>query len=40
MKIHISQATKTLIHGKNFKIVERGTITIKGKGNFLLINVF
>ncbi len=34
MKIHISQNTKTLIQGKNYKIVERGTISVKGKGNF------
>ena len=32
MKIHISQATKTLVQAKNYKIVERGTISVKGKG--------
>ena len=33
MKIHISQSTKNLIQGKNYKIIERGTITVKGKGS-------
>ena len=32
MKIHISHSTKILLNEKNFNIVERGTITVKGKG--------
>lgn len=32
MKIHISQSTKVLIERKPYKIVERGKIDIKGKG--------
>jgi hypothetical protein len=32
MKIHISQSTKAMLNPKNYKIVERGKIDVKGKG--------
>lgn len=32
MKIHISQSTKVLLTNKRYRIVERGKIEIKGKG--------
>lgn len=32
MKMHISQSTKELLHENSYKIVERGKIDIKGKG--------
>lgn len=32
MKIHISQSTKSLISAKDYKIVERGKLEVKGKG--------
>lgn len=32
MKIHISHTTKILLEKKKYKIVERGTIEVKGKG--------
>lgn len=32
MKIHISQSTKAMLNPKNYKIVERGKIEVKGKG--------
>ncbi len=32
MKIHISHSCKALLNDKRFQIVERGKITVKGKG--------
>ena len=32
MKIHISQSTKILLSNKPYRIIERGKIEIKGKG--------
>jgi hypothetical protein len=32
MKIHISHTTKILLEKKKYKIAERGTIEVKGKG--------
>jgi len=32
MKIHISQTTKNLLGNKSYKMVERGKIEVKGKG--------
>jgi hypothetical protein len=32
MRIHISQSTKTFLKEKNYKIVERGKLEVKGKG--------
>jgi len=32
MKIHISQSTKAMLNPKNYKVVERGKIEVKGKG--------
>jgi hypothetical protein len=33
MKIHISETTKSHLPNKNYKIVERGKIEVKGKGD-------
>ena len=32
MRLHISQSTKALLKEKNYRIVERGKLEIKGKG--------
>ena len=32
MRLHISQSTKALLNEKNYRIVERGKLEIKGKG--------
>lgn len=34
MKIHISQSTRILIPS-NYKVMERGDITVKGKGSIV-----